>query len=608
VIHSAISVALALAPDRRLGVTVPTTAVAPLAGAPPRVELPRARSLGYDRLSMCGVSRSLAAALGMVLPIAMLASSCAQAATQVLVWVEVPEGSAMRARATSIRARVFDQDGTEVRTHTAALTGAPPILEPPISISLLPRDGDASRRFRVEVALVDDSVATGEEFAIQSAEGTFVPGELREIRLRFDDECLGVACSIGRTCIRGRCERACFEGAPAGTTERSVPAACPCECACEGDLCEGGLCIPRAPVTAVAAGFAHACAIVDGSLRCWGDNASGQLGVGDRERRAVPTPVTLADRAAVVSLGEAHSCAVLADGSLWCWGSNAELQLGVIGPDSLAPQRLDARAWATVGAGARHTCAIAASGGRAHCWGDNWVGQTSSDVYEPQLPLEVMAGGSSLGGFSEVLAGAHHTCVRQASASRLWCWGSNGGGVLGRELPWDSSVPNPIPEQVAFPDPTGVRQAAAGGWHMLAISGDNQIYAWGDPSNGRLGIDPAGSTNVRMPTLSTVGITVDAGLRHTCVIREDTSLVCFGQNERGELGTGSEALFSSTPLELRDTGWESISLGTEFSCGIRRGGALYCWGNHANCRLGIGEPCEAGATPVTRRTPTRVCF
>jgi alpha-tubulin suppressor-like RCC1 family protein len=537
-------------------------------------------------------------------------AACIEPATQVIVWVDIPEASEMRARATRMQVRVFDRDEALVLEDQRRLSGDAPVLAPPISISVVPRDHDASRRFRIEVSLIGTDPMGGDaEFARQTAESAFVRDELREIWLRFDDACLDVTCGFGRTCIDGGCERACFDAVAPGTTTRSDPGGCPCDCACDGDTCVDGFCIPRAPVSSVVAGVAHACAIAaNGALHCWGDNASGQLGLGDRDRRAIPTRVDLPP-VAMVSLGESHTCAILEDQSLWCWGSNAARALGTDGGDELLPHRVDERAWATVGAGARHTCATTASGGEAWCWGDNELGQTGSETTGTSTaPAPIMVSGAALGGLTEILAGTHHTCARQGSASRLWCWGSNSNGVLGRQDPIDSTIPNPIPEQVVFPDPSGVRQAAAGGWHMVAVSGADEVFVWGDEANGRLGMPVPDGPGVRMPARLMSGTHADAGLRHTCVIHDRGALSCFGQNERGEVGVASDALILDTPQLLREEGWERLGLGSEFTCGVRRGGALHCWGSNANCRLGIGEPCEAGATPITRRTPARVCL
>jgi hypothetical protein len=85
---------------------------------------------------------------------------------------------------------------------------------------------------------------------------------------------------------------------------------------------------------AVSAGFAHTCAILnDATVRCWGDNSAGQLGLGDKTQRNAPitTAVNLGpDRTAIgISSSANHTCVVLDDGKAKCWGQNNVGQLGL---------------------------------------------------------------------------------------------------------------------------------------------------------------------------------------------------------------------------------------------------------------------------------------
>ncbi len=91
--------------------------------------------------------------------------------------------------------------------------------------------------------------------------------------------------------------------------------------------------------TAISAGGNGTCAILDDrSVRCWGDGVYGQLGYGNTNNvgdtpTTVPArvgPVNLgAGRAAIaISTGELHTCALLDDGSVRCWGNGANGQLG----------------------------------------------------------------------------------------------------------------------------------------------------------------------------------------------------------------------------------------------------------------------------------------
>ena len=79
----------------------------------------------------------------------------------------------------------------------------------------------------------------------------------------------------------------------------------------------------------VGGGAFHTCArVLDGSARCWGRNAEGQLGDGSGLQQ--PTAVVVSGLGTVeeVAIGLYHSCARLVDGSAACWGANSAGQLG----------------------------------------------------------------------------------------------------------------------------------------------------------------------------------------------------------------------------------------------------------------------------------------
>ena len=124
---------------------------------------------------------------------------------------------------------------------------------------------------------------------------------------------------------------------------------------------------------ALSANGQHACAIrADGSLVCWGSNATGQLGDGTLVNRPQPAAVVGLHGVSAVAAGLSHTCALSAAG-LWCWGSNSQGQLGVDTGTSTAPVTapmpvpLVANPIA-IAAGAQHTCAVRGTGA-VLCWG-----------------------------------------------------------------------------------------------------------------------------------------------------------------------------------------------------------------------------------------------
>ena len=93
-----------------------------------------------------------------------------------------------------------------------------------------------------------------------------------------------------------------------------------------------------ANVTQVAAGGSHTCAVIsDGTIACWGFNASGQLGNGSSVIRPWTTVlVSGISTATQVSAGQDDTCEVTSLGTIWCWGSNLyDVGAGLLGAGEL---------------------------------------------------------------------------------------------------------------------------------------------------------------------------------------------------------------------------------------------------------------------------------
>ena len=219
-------------------------------------------------------------------------------------------------------------------------------------------------------------------------------------------------------------------------------------------LSPGGPVAVGSSVSGLAGGYWHDCArLIDGGLRCWGRNTSGQLGLGttanigdDEAPNAAGIvqliPPALPDNTEVVSvsLGGNHGCAVLGGGELMCWGANGSGQLGygdlnTTGDDDTPQTRNPVDIGgpvAEVVCGANHTCARL-EGGDVYCWGDNSVGQLGlgnvDNVGDDELPTTV--GPVQIGGqVVQMTAGGNHTCVLTTDAE-VRCWGQNNFSQLG---------------------------------------------------------------------------------------------------------------------------------------------------------------------------------
>jgi len=144
-------------------------------------------------------------------------------------------------------------------------------------------------------------------------------------------------------------------------------------------------------------GGAHSCALLDdGSVKCWGGNEVGQLGLGDSVSRgneasmmgdALPAVDLGSGRSALrIVAGTEHTCALIDDGSAKCWGANLSGQLGLgdqrargdepgeMG-DALSAVDLGSNSSVlALSAGRSHTCVLL-DDRRIKCWGENYYGE-----------------------------------------------------------------------------------------------------------------------------------------------------------------------------------------------------------------------------------------
>jgi alpha-tubulin suppressor-like RCC1 family protein len=152
-------------------------------------------------------------------------------------------------------------------------------------------------------------------------------------------------------------------------------------------------------VAAVSVGRSHGCALItDGTMRCWGLNASGQLGDNSTTTRltaVVVVPVTGGgglQNIAEIAAGHDHTCARLASGSQLCWGLNDQGQLGnnTIANQSRPVTVSSLTQIKTIAAGGKHSCA-APDAEATQCWGDNSQGQLGDDsTTDRRVPTPVL--------------------------------------------------------------------------------------------------------------------------------------------------------------------------------------------------------------------------
>lgn len=404
--------------------------------------------------------------------------------------------------------------------------------------------------------------------------------------------------------------------------------------------------------SSLSAGEQHTCAILaNGRVKCWGRGASGQLGLNTNFDRgdgpnemanSLPYVNLGAGRTATaLALGLQHTCALLDNGSVKCWGNNAFGQLGQgnTANKGASPGDMDALAAVNLGtgrtavaitAGQYHTCALLDTGD-VKCWGQNMYGQLglgdtanrgdgAGEMGNALVHVDV---GDLLGvdfDVESISAGLHHTCALLTTGS-LKCWGRNDSAQLGLEDTANrgdgagemGNALDPV-DLGLLAIPTAV---SAGRLHTCVILLGGAVKCWGLNDQGQLGL---GDTDTRGNAPGEMGndldevdlgagndaVAISAGF-HTCALLDDGDVKCWGHNADGELGQGDVehrgdgADEMGGDLDAVDLGTgrtaDVLTTGLHHTCAVLDDGSYTCWGANGAGRLGLGHTNNRGDGP-----------
>lgn len=193
--------------------------------------------------------------------------------------------------------------------------------------------------------------------------------------------------------------------------------------------------------------------------------------------------------------------------------------------------------------------------------------------------------------FSQVSAGYHFTVALDINGY-AWAWGDNSQGQLGIESYTDSSIPVPVWSGLRFKD------IAAGYDHVIAIDEYGTLYAWGDGSYGKLGNDD--NSDQTRPVRVSSSLTfkqVSAGSDHSLAITTDGKAYAWGYNSNGELGVGDYSnRYKPTAVNTSQT-FKQIVAGGKHSLGLNTSGKAYAWGRNYDGQLGNNDTSDR-SSPV----------
>lgn len=281
-------------------------------------------------------------------------------------------------------------------------------------------------------------------------------------------------------------------------------------------------------VKAVSVGDESSCALMnDGGVKCWGSNGNGQLGGGASQASAMPTssiPVAVPgiDDAKALAIGNLHGCVLTTASDVKCWGSNASGQIG-IGDKMLGIQPVTAvplgKPASVLGVSGYNTCAILTDGS-VWCFG-NWATSVyiNGSGYEARaswVPKTVNLGGRLA---ASLTVGPGHACVMTTDAKGM-CWGTHTMGSLldGKYNGYWSYDP----PKLVF---DGITSMSAGSAYTC--------YRMSNGSSGCIGLSTDSRTS--MPAANDV-VDIITGPRNGCLIKADRTMQCWGANDMGQRG------------------------------------------------------------------------
>ncbi|MCW3782545.1 RCC1 domain-containing protein [Defluviimonas salinarum] len=358
---------------------------------------------------------------------------------------------------------------------------------------------------------------------------------------------------------------------------------------------------------ALAPGNAHTCGLTwTNSVICWGQNNEGQLGNGTTVDSLTPVQVVgLVGNVTKIATTFNTTCALRTDRRVLCWGPSMWGGLGNgVGTNSSATSPIFSTPQLVVGitdaVAISANCAVL-SAGSVKCWGRNTYGKVGSDPAVTGAAVNTPLTVAGTGVVADVSSGTNHVCVLQTNGN-VRCWGDNSRGQVGNGSTVNTWVP-----QYLFGGATKINLFN----HTSCAVRSGSAWCWGWDGQGQVGDGGAiVSTDFEWAPRQVLGLTsgvvdIQTGTRHSCAVKSDNSIYCWGAGVAGQLGDAGSS-DQSSPVLASEFGTETsgLALGNTVTCVTMQapGIGLTCTGTND------GQLGEAVAVGTSARRPVEVVF
>lgn len=337
-------------------------------------------------------------------------------------------------------------------------------------------------------------------------------------------------------------------------------------------------------------------------LYAWGANSCGQLGLGQKsDKELQPKVVSLenstlkAENIVSICGGSGHTLVLDNNGHVYCCGLNTKGQLGVSN-DTLKVEQIEILKGfkvVQISCGWDFSTAITDCG-KCFVWGNNQYTQLglSRSITCTGIPSMLQVSQKLATGFTKVSSGGRHAAIITA-ANCLLVAGTGAKGQLGLG---DNFSDDNYLSICKVPEIEDVRSVACGQSHTVVLRRDGTVLSWGDNKHGQLGLDPAQTPSMFVPTevYANEGVEqVCAGWTHTTLLTSAGEIINFGRNTYGQLGEPRDTPHKPQTLSsLKDVA--QLSCGSEHNLAVTKDGKLYSWGwnDHGSCGTGDNKNVE----------------
>lgn len=323
----------------------------------------------------------------------------------------------------------------------------------------------------------------------------------------------------------------------------------------------------------------------DGTVMTWGYNLRGQIGDGTHNKRYEPYAVKGMTNITQIAAGNNHIVALDANGNVWRWGDNSYGQFGngsTVSSNSPINNYYGDLEHKNISSGSNHILYVDKDG-KLFTKGDNTYGQlgTSDNVSREDFAEVHGPWGSKKIVKAETCADTSFVLTED---NKVYGWGRNDKYQLHDNTNIDKNVPILIA--------IAVIDVAAGLEHVIALSKNGEVMAWGENTYGQIILDTiSGSSYTR---LFSNAKKIAAGDYQSYIIDENSNLYALGKNDKGQLGTSDTENKSQPAFVMNNV--KDVSCGNNHTAILTNSGKLFVCGDNTYDQLGITLPNSATYT------------